>query len=177
MAPRWRAALALGLLALAGSVSAIGADNCVGFANASDLFVVVKAGKATPILISADEWPGVQRAAGDFAADVHTVSGVKPAFKNVTATAKSDYQTAIIVGTVGKSSVIDAVISRTKLDVSFVKGKWEAYMTAVVENPLPGIDSAYLILGGDKRGTIYGLYTHSEQFGAFACLVNHWSGG
>ncbi|PIL25769.1 hypothetical protein GSI_11519 [Ganoderma sinense ZZ0214-1] len=167
MAPLSRAALALGgLLALASSVAAIGADNCVGFANASDLYVVVKAGKATPILISADEWPGVQRAASDFVGDIQTVSGVKPTFKNVTATAKSDYPTAIIVGTLGKSSVIDAVVNRTNLDVSFVQGKWEAYMTTVVQNPLPGMDSAYVIIGSDKRGTIFGLYTHSEQFGA-----------
>ena len=177
MASRWRAALALGLLALAGSVSAIGADNCVGFANASDLFVVVKAGKATPILISADDWPGVQHAAGNFAADVHTVSGVKPVFQNVTATAHSDYQTAVIVGTLGKSSVIDAVVSNTKLDVSSIKGQWEAYMTKVVQNPLPGISSAYVMIGSDKRGTIFALYEHSEQFGAFVRLVNRRSGG
>ncbi|KAM5530657.1 hypothetical protein V8D89_015678 [Ganoderma adspersum] len=165
MASGWRAALALGFLALASGVSAIGADNCVGFKNASDLFVVVKAGKATPILISVDEWPGVQRAGGDFVADINTVSGVKPTFKNVTATAKSDYQTAIIVGTLGKSSVIDSVISRTKLDVSSIKGKWESYMTKMVANPLPGINSAYVIIGADKRGTIFALYEHSEQFG------------
>ncbi|KAI1787415.1 hypothetical protein LXA43DRAFT_713060 [Ganoderma leucocontextum] len=165
MAPRWRAALALGLLALAGSVLAIGQDNCVAFKNASGLFVVVKSGKATPILISLDEWPGVQRAAGDFAADIHTVSGVKPTFKNITTSAKSDYPTAIIIGTLGKSSVIDSVVSRTKLDVSSIKGKWEAYMTTVVQNPLPGINSAYVMIGADKRGTIFALYEHSEQFG------------
>ena len=177
MAPHWRAALALGLLALASSVSAIGADNCVGFKNASDLFVVVKAGKATPILISADEWPGVQRAAGDFVADINTVSGVKPAFQNVTATAHSDHQAAVIVGTLGKSSVIDAVVSNTKLDVSSIKGKWESYMTKVVQNPLPGISSAYVMIGSDKRGTIFALYEHSEQFGACVRLVDHRSGG
>ena len=38
-------------------------------------------------------------------------------------------------------------------------------MFRVIRNPLPGIDSAYVIIGADKRGTIFARYDYSEQFG------------
>ncbi|KAI0830304.1 hypothetical protein BC628DRAFT_1357337 [Trametes gibbosa] len=168
--PSWiqAAAVGAGLLAFVCDVLAIGQDTCVEFKSSHTNFPIVLSGKATPILLSADEWPGVQRTAFDFASDIHQVTGVKPTLKNVTAV-QSSYSslgsTAVIVGTLGKSSLIDDVVSRTKLDVSSIEGKWEAFMAKEVEDPLPGIKSAYVIIGADKRGTIYALYDHSEQFG------------
>lgn len=44
-------------------------------------------------------------------------------------------------------------------------GKWEKYLIQTVRNPLPGVDSAFVIIGSDKRGTIYGIYAISEQIG------------
>lgn len=49
--------------------------------------------------------------------------------------------------------------------MSSIQGKWEAYMGKLVKDPLPGISEAYIIVGADKRGTIYGIYDLSEQFG------------
>ena len=46
-----------------------------------------------------------------------------------------------------------------------MQGQWEAFMAKEVKNPLPGIQSAYVIIGADKRGTIFAMYDHSEQFG------------
>ena len=185
------ATLALGLLALAGGTLAIGQDTCVEFQSSSTTFTIVKSGKAAPILLSPDEWPGVQRAAFDFATDIQSVTGVKPTLTNVTTTSQpsnstsssnstvpsnstdsttyGSASTAIIVGTLGKSSLIDDIVNRTNLDVSSIQGKWEAFLTKEVKDPLPGVGSAYVIVGADKRGTIYGLYEHSEQFGT--CFV------
>ena len=171
---RWVNLAILGLLAYMTSVHAIGQDTCVAFKSAPSMFAVVNNGKAAPILLSEDEWPGVQRAASDFASDIEQVSGVKPSLRNFTtssthASNSSSFSgsTAIIVGTLGKSSLIDEVVNRTKLDVSAVQGKWEAFMAKEVADPLPGIKSAYVVIGADKRGTIFALYDHSEQFGAF----------
>ena len=172
---RWGNSLSLGLGLLAaagGALATIGHDSCVAFESSSSTFSVVSEQKAAPILISPDEWPGVQRAAYDFVSDILAVTGVKPAFKNVTSTQSpsSDGPSVIIVGTLGKSSLINDVVNRTKLDVSGIQGKWESFVTKEVENPLPGIDSAYVIVGADKRGTIFALYEHSEQFGTFPQL-------
>ena len=35
----------------------------------------------------------------------------------------------------------------------------------VVSAPLNGVDDALVIVGSDKRGTIYGIYELSEQIG------------
>lgn len=159
----------LGLLAWIHGVRAIGQPTCVAFKTAPSTFPVVSGGRATPILLSADDWPGVQRAAADFAADIQRVTGVKPSLSNATSSASAGSlksTNVIIVGTLGKSSLIGQVVNRTKLDVSGVEGKWEAFVAKEVSNPLPGVSSAYVIIGADKRGTIYGLYDHSEQFGA-----------
>ncbi|KAI0791027.1 hypothetical protein C8Q75DRAFT_890923 [Abortiporus biennis] len=152
------------LLVFTVDIHAIGQASCVDFASSSGAtFPIVSNGKATPILLSADEWPGVQRAANDFAADIQRVTGVKPTLSNVTTSAK--LSNAVVVGTLGKSSLIDQIVNNTKLDVSSIQGQWEAFVAKQVPNPLPGVSSAYVIIGADKRGTIFGLYDHSEQFG------------
>ena len=164
-------ALAVGAgLLLAQSVFGLGQDSCVAFKSSNNTFAVVHSGKAAPILLSSDDWPGVQRAASDFASDIHLVTGIKPSLKNVTTTSSSfTASTPIIIGTLGKSSLISEVLNRTRLDVSSIEGKWEAFMAKEVSNPLPGVSSAYVVIGADKRGTIYALYEHSEQFGTY-CL-------
>ncbi|KAF8453405.1 hypothetical protein BDZ91DRAFT_853215 [Kalaharituber pfeilii] len=65
-------------------------------------------------------------------------------------------KTALLAGTIGKSKLIDDLITQKKISVEKTKGKWEAFQTQVVKNPFPGIDAAFAIAGADKRGTIYG---------------------
>ena len=73
--------------------------------------------------------------------------------------------TLIIVGTIGRSDIIDRLIDDGKLDVSDIEGKWESFVTKVVENPIEGCDEALVIAGSMPRGTIYGMYDISEQIG------------
>ncbi|KAI0673152.1 hypothetical protein C8Q78DRAFT_703002 [Trametes maxima] len=169
---QWANAAALGLLAFAGGTLAIGQDTCIAFKSSRNAFPIVSNRRATPILLSLDEWPGVQRTAFDFAADIQRVTGIKPTLRNVTSVRDSNEtsfasfgERAIIVGTLGRSALVDEVVNRTQLDVSSIEGKWEAFLSREVENPLPGIKSAYVVIGADKRGTIFALYDHSEQFG------------
>ncbi|KAH8813045.1 hypothetical protein F5884DRAFT_751339 [Xylogone sp. PMI_703] len=74
-------------------------------------------------------------------------------------------QTTIIAGTIGKSDVIDAIIASGKLDASPIQGKWESFVSEVIESPVPGVSRAMVIAGSDMRGTIFGLYDVSEQIG------------
>lgn len=178
----------LGGVALLHGVYAIGQQSCVSFKSSSNSFAVVNNKKAAPILLSADDWLGVQFAAANFAKDIESVTSVTPSLTNFTVAAtsvaaaspssdanntttgpskasKPPTSAPIIIGTLGKSSLIDAVVKNAGIDVSSIQGKWEAFMTKVVKNPLPGVASAYVIIGADKRGTIFALYDHSEQFG------------
>lgn len=74
-------------------------------------------------------------------------------------------KTVIIAGTIGKSDVIDALVASGKLDVKPIKGQWEAFISQVISNPLPGVDRALVIAGADLRGAVFGLYDVSEQIG------------
>ena len=173
---RWKntLALALGLLAAARGTLGIGQDPCVAFEASGSTFAVVSKNNAAPVLVSSEEWSGVQRAVSDFVADIEAVTGVRPVLRNVTSSFASygSSSNAIIVGTLGKSSLVEQVVNNTGLDVSAVEGRWEAFLAREVANPLPGIEKAYVIVGADKRGTIFALYEHSEQFGA-CCVSSH----
>ncbi len=123
--------------------------------------IAQKSGAAT-IYVDAADWPGVRRAAGDLASDIDRVTGTKPALVQAQGQLGS---TAIITGTIGRSPLIDRLIAGKKLDVTGVAGKWESFVIQTILRPLPGLDSAVVIAGSDKRGTIYGLYDMSEQIG------------
>ena len=71
----------------------------------------------------------------------------------------------VIAGTIGHSKVIDDLVSAGKIDVSAIKGKWESFVTAVVNDPISGSAQALVIAGSDPRGTIFGIYDISEQIG------------
>jgi len=44
-------------------------------------------------------------------------------------------------------------------------GWWEACLTQVVDDPLPGVERALVIAGSDRRGTAYGIFELSKQIG------------
>ncbi|KAK1992339.1 hypothetical protein LX36DRAFT_617718 [Colletotrichum falcatum] len=76
-----------------------------------------------------------------------------------------DTSAAIIIGCVGSSLLIRRLEREGKLDAGNVRGRWESFATALVEQPLPGVERALVIAGSDKRGAIFGAYTLSEQIG------------
>ncbi|NUR87716.1 MAG: glycosyl hydrolase, partial [Nonomuraea sp.] len=125
-------------------------------------FPLVAAGRAAPIVVSGKDHEGVVRVAGDLQADVERVTGVRPVVATDEVPRQPD---VVLVGTIGKSPLIDGLISAGKLDVSGIAGKWETSLEQVVQNPLPGVRRAFVIAGSDQRGTIYGAYDVSKQIG------------
>ncbi len=117
---------------------------------------------ASPIMVDTADWPGVVRAVGDLRDDIQRVTNLVPA---VVGSDSRRTETMVLIGTIGKSAVIDQLVRDRKIDVSGIQGKWESFFLQTVENPLPGIASALVIAGSDKRGTIYGIYDLSEQIG------------
>ena len=120
------------------------------------------AGSAAPLLFAESDWPGVLRASHDLQSDIERVTGLKPACRT---DPSSGSATAVLIGTIGKSTLIDRLITSGKLNADPIRGKWEAFIVTTVEHPLPGIDRAVVIAGSDKRGTIYGIYELSQQIG------------
>ncbi len=148
---------------LASAVAALGDRSIVTGPNETGAVVLVTAGRAAPLELAANDWPGVLRAAGDLQADFQRVTGIKPDL--TTDATQPAGSTAILIGTVGRSALIDGLVSSGKLNVDAIRGKWEAFVIETVEKPAPGIDRALVIAGSDKRGTIYGIYEVSQQIG------------
>ncbi len=126
-------------------------------------FPLVDHGSAAPLLVSDSDWAGVIRATGDLSHDIERVSGVQPAILHRSAHLHERH--AVIIGTIGKSALIDEMIRRHKLDVTGIAGHWESAVTTIVDHPMRGVSRALVIAGADKRGTIYGIYDISEQIG------------
>ncbi|HEU6447218.1 MAG TPA: glycosyl hydrolase 115 family protein, partial [Verrucomicrobiae bacterium] len=120
---------------------------------------------AAAILADTNDWPGVIRAANDLRQDIHRVSGQMPALEFSAFRTSRSAPDCVIVGTIGKSELIDRLIRERKIDVSEISNRSESFFLQVVPKPLPGIDHALVICGSDKRGTIYGIYDLSEQIG------------
>jgi hypothetical protein len=141
---------------------AIGGERYVDFAyRVGDFRIVAQKTDAT-LFVDSDDYPGVIRAVGDLQADIQRVTNQTAA---ITHEGKGLGSNAIIVGTIGRSKVIDALIRDRKIDVTPIAGKWESFVIQVVSNPLPGVASALIIAGSDKRGTIFGVYDLSDQIG------------
>ncbi len=125
--------------------------------------VLASAGSCAPLLISPGEWPGVHRAYTDLQNDLGRVTGTVPGLIISTKAPRSEF--VVISGTVGRSALIDRLIKRKKIDVGDISSKWESFVIQTVEKPFPGVKSALVIAGSDKRGTIYGIYEISRQAG------------
>ena len=141
---------------------AIGDSTYISISGGKDLFMLSASGKSTTLCINSIDYPGVIRALNDLKTDIGKVTNNEPGM----VIDKIPHQKEIvIVGTLGKSPVIDQLVKNKKLDIKEIAGKWEAFIIQTVEKPLPGIDKALVIVGSDKRGTIYGIYDLSEQIG------------
>ncbi|CAG7655968.1 glycosyl hydrolase 115 family protein [Streptomyces bryophytorum] len=128
-------------------------------------FPLVAAGAATPLVVSADDHQGVVRVTGDLAADLERVTGVRPQVSVLAAGEQPAHRQIVLVGTIGRSPLVDALVAAGRLDVAGVAGRWETSLEQVVEHPMPGVDRAFVIAGSDQRGTIYGAYDVSRGIG------------
>jgi len=125
----------------------------------STYFPLVVNKKPVNILTSRHEDKGVLRAVTDLKDDFCKVTDNKPM-----PISKIDKQ-ILIIGTVGKSAVIDSLIKKKLIPGNELIGKNEMYLITTVLNPMKGIEKALVIAGSDKRGTIYGIYELSSQIG------------
>lgn len=125
-------------------------------------FPITNKGKSTSIYLSDNEFVGVKKIAQKFQNDIKMVTSIEPSL--ITGEFPVEGQ-AIIVGTIGHSSIIDKMIANKKLDVTSIQGKWETFLIETIKSPLDGVEEALVIVGSDKRGTIYGMFDLSYEMG------------
>ena len=127
------------LLLLLIAITANAAEDFVSFKK--DNGMIPLTGSTDTIVYDKAEWKGVVMAVNNLRHDLKAVTGSECA--------------PITVATVGKSPIAKKYEKYAKQ----LKGKWEQYIIA----PLGA--GGLLILGSDKRGTIYGIYELSRQLG------------
>ncbi|KAF5974438.1 hypothetical protein FBULB1_7788 [Fusarium bulbicola] len=121
------------------------------------------------IVVDQSDYPGVIRAARDLAEDFARVTK-GDANPLIVISSHSDYdkiqtKNAIVIGSVASSGIIKTLVQQGKVDIQGIEGKWETFSTSIIDQPLGKCEKALAIAGSDKRGTIFGIYTLSEQIG------------
>src|SRR5437879_1404493 len=123
------------LFAASRAGAALGDESLMGDAAAPGALPLVQNGMAAPLVVSGNDWPGVQRAAGDLQADIARVTGATPALDP-----KRVEPVMVLIGTLGRSELIDGLVAGGKLNADAIRGKWESFIIETVEHPLPGVD-------------------------------------
>ena len=114
---------------------------------------------AASICTDANDFTVVNITAKMLAEDVERVTGCRPSLNH-----QLPQKPAVVAGTLGKSRLIDDMVKRLKLDVSAIRGKWEAFMIQAAEHPKYHTP-LLIIVGSDRRGTAFGLTSLSEAIG------------
>ncbi|MFC5682712.1 glycosyl hydrolase 115 family protein [Flavobacterium sp. MAHUQ-51] len=122
-------------------------------------FIIVSSHQKASIHVEAKEPKVVHIAAKMLSDDIFAVSNKQLII------GKNSSGIAIMAGTIGQSKWIDVLVSKQKISITDVKGKWETYKIQLVENPTKDIKKALVIVGSDRRATAYGLLEISRMIG------------
>ncbi|EZP53212.1 glycosyl hydrolase 115 family protein [Sphingomonas sp. RIT328] len=125
-------------------------------------FPLIVAGAPATVFVDAGADSAVRRVAASFAEDLGRVGGT-PA--RVVDTPAALTGTVVMIGVLGASPTIDALVAAGRFDVADLRGSWEAYRRVVVDHPMPGVARALVIVGADRRGAVFGTYDLSETIG------------
>jgi len=153
------------LLLVMMSMVANAAEQFVSFTKANDdVWCLTSGGSNINIIYDDADYAGVKIAIGNLASDIKKVTGVNP---TLNAEAASNGKTevgpsSIIIGTLDHNSLVNRLVRQKKIDANALKRKNEKFLisTANVDGK-----TALVIVGSDKRGTIYGIYELSRQIG------------
>src|ERR1700722_19736528 len=118
-------------------------------------FKLVQGAQLAPVCVAPGDFECVRLAANLLADDVERVTGHKPVV--VTGSERVN-GSAVIVGTLGQSPLIDRLVAAGKLDAKQIVGQWESFL-------ITAVDGSLVIAGSDRRGTAYGVFELSRAIG------------
>jgi hypothetical protein len=158
----WSKRILLALALVTGRVFAADGPTVNGLSQRPTDFALVQSNSAATILYDDADAKVIGVTAGLFAADVQRVTGVQPVVAHSLSNSASR---VVLMGTIGHSSNLDALIASGKINVKAIQGGWERYQIEVVEKPFPGVARALVIAGSDRRGAAYGAFALSAAMG------------
>lgn len=150
------------LLLLVVSLMANAADQFVSFSKSvGNEWCLTSEGSKIQIIYDDADFAGVKIAIGNLKSDLEKVTGCAPSLSTEAASIGSE-AASIIVGTLDHNSLVNRLVRQKKIDGNALKRKSEKFLitTANVDGK-----TALVIVGSDKRGTIYGIYELSKQIG------------
>ncbi|MGK9477827.1 glycosyl hydrolase 115 family protein [Melioribacter sp. OK-6-Me] len=115
-----------------------------------------------PIIYDKNDAEVVYNCAVALANDIKLITDIMPDIHN---NLEVNDESAIIVGTIGKSKIIDSIKATGKLSVASIEGKWESFVIQKINNPLYGLNQALVVCGSDPRGTAFGIFELSRLLG------------
>ncbi|MBN1481593.1 glycosyl hydrolase [candidate division KSB1 bacterium] len=118
--------------------------------------------RVAPLVVSAEDYSGVQTVARHLQADIKQVTAREP---EIILDSIPPAKHVVLIGTIGKSPFINELIRAKKLNVAGIAGRWDTFVLQVVEQPMPGVEKALIIAGSNKRGTLYGMFDLSAHIG------------
>jgi len=125
-------------------------------------FPLIRRGVPAALVVDGDADPAVRHVADAFALDLARVGGTAPRRLARLEDAKGP---VVLIGQLGRSPLIDALVRQGRIDARDLQGEWEAYRQIVLDNPAPGVSQALVIVGADRRGAVYGTYDISQRIG------------
>ena len=117
--------------------------------------------KTLTIYAGAEEFKGVCHAAFWVMQDLQERFGALPAEW----TPGAECCATLVYGTLHHNSFLDKCIAEGRIDAKRIAGRRESFQISVVEHLTEDLPLAIVILGSDKRGTIYGLLDFSRRLG------------
>lgn len=125
-------------------------------------FELFKYGTCAKIIVETEEYEGVRKIAEKSAEDIYQVTGVLP---DIVTEKTEKSSNMVLYTTVGKGKLLEQLYKQGKIDSKDVSGKREVYGIQIVEHPWEGTEKLLVVYGSEKRGTIYGIFSLSEQIG------------
>lgn len=120
--------------------------------------------KDAVIYVDANDFTLVKKSADLLQTDIEMVTGTKPPIINQLS---KPYPNIIAVGSITNSSFIKELITRKKISVKNIAGKWEIYQIQAIDGSpdyMP-VQNILTVIGSDRRGTAYGVFELSKQMG------------
>lgn len=128
----------------------------------SSSYPIVSKTDVATILYDTSENVLIKKSVDFLAGDIESISGKRPVVSTGNTT-PGKYP--IIVATVGNNNLIAELVAKKKINIDLLKGQWERFIIQTVDDPFPGVKKALLIVGSDRRGAAYGVFTLSEKIG------------
>ena len=125
-------------------------------------FPLIAPGASAPLVISSEDYRGVATMAKHLQQDIKRVTSTEA---EIVVDDVPPAKYIVLIGTIGKSPLIQQLVKEKKLDVTGLASRWDTFVLETIRAPFPGVEQALIIAGSNKRGTFYGMFDLSAHIG------------